>query len=28
LHLLLIGSQDAVRQTDGLRLIASHRAIL
>src|SRR5688572_839964 len=28
LYLLLVGSQDSVRQTDGLRLIASQRAIL
>src|SRR5262245_58026828 len=27
LHLLLVGSQNSVRQTDGLRLIASHRAV-
>ena len=27
LHLLLVGCQDSVRQTDGLRLIASHRTI-
>ena len=28
LNLLLVGGQELVRQTDGLRLVVSHRAIL